>query len=193
MLTDQPKPAQAVDSALTFEYQTDFADKNIVNRSDRKIDLLFNGIKNYFGGHEDPVVRFRTECMGCLSVQKFEGAVLFGKRLLITENNIKYYKTNLDIPDSINQIKLTSNHRDRNNLKFNFQDGKGSINYIGISCDDADFNKVRLIFPSGDIIVDSLINAAFFEYDFDKDGKMEQYLMGLRNCSQELAILRIRK
>lgn len=194
LLTDQPKANQEfVDSVFTFQYQTGFTDKNIINKSDRKVDMLFNGIKNYFGGHESSIVRFRSECMGCLTVQEFNGGLLFGKRLLITTDNIKYYKTNFDIPDSINRIKLFSDKRERTNPKFNFQDGNGNITYTGISCNDADFNKVRLTFPSGVIIVDSLINAAFFEYDLNADGQKEQYLLGLRNCSQELAILRIKK
>ena len=193
-LTDQATSNQPpVDSVYTFEYQIEFTDKNITNKSDRKVDLLFNGINNYLGGHESSTVRFRTECMGCLSVQAYQGGLLFGKRIFITPDNIKYYKNNIDIPDSVNRINLFSDGRERTNPKFNFQDGNGSIKYIGISCNDADFNKVRLTFPSGNIVVDSLINASFFEYDLDADGTREQYLLGLRNCSQELAILRIRK
>jgi hypothetical protein len=193
LLTRQPTSNQAAaDSVFTFEYQINFADKNITNKSDRKVDLLFNGIDNYFGGHESPIVRFSTECMRCQPVQEFQGGVLFGKRLLITRNNIKYHKADFDIPDSINRIAVFSDRRERTNPKFNFQEGNGSIKYIGISCNDTHFNKVRLTFPSGDIIIDSLINAAFFEYDLDADGKKEQYLLGFRNCSQELAALRIR-
>jgi hypothetical protein len=67
------------------------------------------------------------------------------------------------------------------------------MKYVGVSCNDADFNKVRLTFSSGELVVDSLINAIFFEDDLDNDSQPEQYLMGMRNCSQELAILRIRK
>jgi len=194
VLTNKPKPNQVpVDSVFTFHYQTDFSDKNIVNKSGNKVDLLFNGIDNYFGGQKSSIVGFGSECMGCLPVQEFNGGLLFGKRLLITSDSIKYYKNNFDIPDSTDQLKLFSDNGEKVNPKFNFQDGQGSINYIGISCNDANFYKVRLTFPSGAIMVDSLINASFFEYDLDANGRNEQYLMGLRNCSQELAILRIRK
>lgn len=192
--TDKPKLTEAsVDSVFTFRYQIDFTDKNINNKSDRKVDLLYNGIDNYFGGHESSIVRFRTEFMANLPMQEFNGGLLFGKRLLITADSIRFYKTNFDIPDSVNRINLFSDGRERTNPKFNFHGGTGSIKYTGISCNDADFNKVRLKFSSGDIIVDSLINASFFEYDLDADGQKEQYLLGVRNCSQELALLRIRK
>ncbi|MGB3007473.1 MAG: hypothetical protein WBC06_13240 [Chitinophagaceae bacterium] len=194
LLPDQPTTQVAtIDTPLIFNYQTNFVDRNIINKSDRKVDLLFNGVEGYLGGHSISTVGFRTECMGCESIQEFKGGLLFGKRLLITAENIKYYKNNFDIPDSINRINIFSDGRERTNPKFNFRDGKGSIKYIGISCNDADFNKVRLTFPRGEIIIDSLINASFFEYDLDVDGQKEQYLFGYRNCNQEMVILRTRK
>lgn len=194
LLPDQPPTQVAtIDTALIFDYQTNFVDRNIINKSDRKVDLLFNSVEGYLGGHSISNVGFRTECMGCQPIQEFKGGLLFGKRLLITSDNIKYYKNNFAIPDSINRINIFSDGRERKNPKFNFQDGKGSIKYTGISCNDADFNKVRLTFPKGEIIIDSLINASFFEYDLDADGQMEQYLFGYRNCNQEMVILRTRK
>jgi len=193
-LADQPKTKVAtIDTALIFNYQTNLVDRNILNKSDRKVDLLFNGVEGYLRGHSFSTVGFMTECMGCQSIQEFKGGLLFGKRLLITADNIKYYKNNFDIPDTINRINIISDDRERTNPKFTFQDGNGSIKYIGISCNDADFNKVRLTFPKGEIIIDSLINASFFEYDLDADGQKEQYLFGFRNCSQEMVILRTRK
>jgi hypothetical protein len=194
LVTNHPKPRIAIiDTPLTFQYQTNFIDKNIINKSDRKIDMLFNGVEGYMGGQRNSNVNFRTECMACEPVHEFKGGLLFGKRILITPSNIKFYKNNIDIPDSINRITLFSDGRERTNPKFHFKEGKGSIKYIGISCNDADFNKVRLTFATGDIIVDSLINASVFEYDLDADGQKEQYLLGFRNCSQELVILRTRK
>lgn len=191
---DQPSTQVAtIDTALIFNYQANFVDRNIINNSDRKVDLLFNGVEGYLGGHSISNVSFRTECMGCQSIQEFKGGLLFGKRLLITAENIKYYKNSFDIQDTINRINIFSDGRERTNPKFNFQDGKGSIKYIGISCNDADFNKVRLTFPKGEIIIDSLINASFFEYDLDADGQKEQYLFGYRNCNQEMVILRTRQ
>ncbi len=182
-----------IDSALVFNYHTNFTDKNIINTSDRKVDLLFNGVKGYLGGDRISNVSFMAECMGCQPIQKFKGGLLFGKRLFITAENIKYYRTNFDIPDSTNRINIFSDRRVRTNPNFTFLDGKGSIKYIGISCDDADYNKVLLKFPTGEVIIDSLINASIFEYDLDADGQNEQYLFGHRNCSQELVILRTRK
>ena len=182
-----------IDTTLVLQYQTNFIDKNIINKSDRKVDLLFNGVEGYLGGHSNPDISFHTECMACQPVQEFNDGLLFGKRLHITTDNIKFYKNNFDISDSTNRINFISDGRERTNPKFDFKDGSGNIRYIGVSCNDADFNKVRLTFPTGEIIVDSLINASFFEYDLDKDGQKEQYLFGARNCSQELVILRVRK
>ncbi len=144
ILPDQPATqTKTIDTTLIFNYQYNFADKNIINKSDRKVDLLFNSIDGYLGGHSISNISFSTECMGCQSIQEFKGGLLFGKRLLLTTENIEYYMTNFDIPDTINLINIFSDGRERTNPKFNFQEGKGSIQYIGISCNDADFNKVR--------------------------------------------------
>ena len=181
------------DSALVLNYKIDFRNNNIRNNTDKQIDFLFNGVDNYLGGHQHSGINFRTECMPCKPVQKFMGGLLFAKRLLITSDKIKFYKSDFNIPDSLNQIKLFTEGAERKDSKFNFADGKGSIKYIGMSCMDADFNKVHLSYNTGDIIIDSLINASFFEYDLDSNGRKEQYLLGTRNCSQELVILRIKE
>src|SRR5690606_41813849 len=99
------------------------------------------------------------------------GGLLFAKRLLITTDQIKYYKNDFDIPDSLNRIKFYSDDRERTNPKIQFTDGKGSIKYIGICCNDADVNKVRLTYPTGEIIIDSSITASFDEYDVNADGQ----------------------
>jgi hypothetical protein len=181
------------DSILTFSFDTNFRSLNISNKSNRQIDLLFNGIDNYFGGHRNPKINFRTECLPCEPLYEYMGGLFFTKRLLIKPNQIKFYKTDINIPDSVNRIKLRTYNRERTNPKFSFSEGEASIKYIGVSCNDADFNNVYLSYPSGEIAIDSLINASFFEYDLDKDGQIEQYLLGSRNCSQEFALIRIRK
>lgn len=193
-VTDKHKTdSLATDSILTFPFVTNFSHKTISNKSDRQIDLLFNSVDNYLGGQPNYKVHFQTECLPCEPIQKYMGGLLFAKRLLITTNQINFYKNDFGIPDSINRIKFNSDDRERTNPKFQFSDGKGSIKYIGISCNDADFNKVRLTYPTGEIVIDSLINASFFEYDLNMDGQKEQYLLGSRSCNQEFVILRIRK
>ena len=184
--------SNVADSVLVLKYKIDVSDRNIKNSSDRKVDLLFNGVDNHLGGQRNPKVNFHTECMFCEPVQKFRNGLLFAKRLLITSDEIKYYKTDFNIPDSSNLIKLVT-PRERNNPRFSFEGGKGRIKYLGISCNDADFNKTKLSFETGDVVVDSIINVSFFEYDLNSDGQKEQYLLGSRSCSQELVILRVRK
>ena len=193
-VTDKPKiDTLATDSILTFSFVTNFRHQNISNKSDRQIDLLFNSIDKYLGGQSNNKVHFQTECLPCEPIQEYLGGLLFAKRLLITKDQIKYFKNDFDIPDSLNRIKFNSDDRERTNPKFQFTDGKGTIKYIGISCNDADFNKVQLTYSTGEIVIDSLINASFFEYDLDTDGQKEQFLLGSRSCSQEFVLLRIRK
>lgn len=180
---------------LIFSFITNFSHPNISNTSDRRIDLLFNGVNNYLGGKRNPDIDFHTECLECEPMQKVLGGkeLLFAKRLLITPKQIKYYKNILPINDTVNCIKFQTDGRNRTNRKFQFNEGNGIIEYIGISCDDADFNKIRLTFSKGEIVIDSLINASFFEYDLNNNGSKEQYLFGTRTCNQEFVLLRIRK
>ncbi|NOT50261.1 MAG: hypothetical protein HOP10_03180 [Chitinophagaceae bacterium] len=179
------------DSVLIFEYNNDFKNRNIRNKSDKQVDLLFNDVDQYLDGKQDQRILFFTECLPCQPVQKFEDGLLFAKRLLVTSSKIRYYQLSPALPDSIQTIPRNSN-KERVNPKFSFTEGKISMKYTGISCNDADFNRVKLSFPSGEIIIDSLINASFFEYDLDNNGLKEQYLLGTRNCSQEVVLLRIR-
>jgi hypothetical protein len=191
--TENPQvDSSATDSILTFSFVMNFSHQNISNKSDRQIDLLFNGIGNYLGGQRNDAVQFRTECLPCEPIQAYMGGLLFAKQLLITPAQIKYFKNDFDIPDSLNRIKFNTDGRERKNPRFLFKDGKGSIKYIGISCNDADFNKVQLTYPTGEIVIDSLINASFFEYDLNMNGQKEQYLLGSRSCNQEFVLLRIR-
>jgi hypothetical protein len=180
------------DSVLILSFESNFKNSNISNNSDRQVDVLFNGVNKYLGGHKNSKINFTTECMRGEPIQEYQGGLLFSKRLLITSDDIKFYKKDINIPDSINRIKQYSGS-DRKNSLFKFTNGKVSIKYIGVSCNDADFNKVKLSFPTGEIIIDSLINATFFEHDLNKDGHNEQYLLGSRSCSQELVILRVGK
>lgn len=181
------------DSVINYPYINNFSDRNIVNNSDRQIDLLYNSINHYLGGQRNYQVTFHTECLPCEPIQVFEGGLLFAKQLLITSDQIKYYKKEFDIADTLNNISSLSDNGERRNPKFKFSDGSGHIKYTGVSCNDADYNKVKLKYPSGEIVVDSIINATFFEYDLNTDGTKEQYLLGARSCNQEFVLLRIRR
>ncbi|MBP6303859.1 MAG: hypothetical protein KA501_10790 [Bacteroidia bacterium] len=193
-LSDQPKADSLItDSVLTFSFETNFSHPNISNNSDRQVDLLFNGVDNYLGGHLNPKVDFKTEGLPYEPIQEFLGGLLFAKRFLILSDQIKFHKKDFNINDSLKRIKPYMDDRGKKNPQHRFSDGKAHIKNIGVSCNDADFNKVRLSYSTGEIIIDSMINASFFEYDLNLDGQMEQYLLGARSCSRELVLLRIRK
>lgn len=181
------------DSILTFSYKNNISDVNISNSSDRKIDILFNSLKHYLGRQKKDRINFRVECLTCQPIKEYKGGLLFAKRFFITQDQIQFFKNDLNISDDSKSIELYTERQEKTNPKFQFSAGKCSIKFQGISCNDAVFNKVKLSYPTGTIIVDSLINADFFEYDLNKDGQMEQYLFGARNCSQEIVFLRIRK
>jgi hypothetical protein len=182
-----------VDSILLFSYAKDFKHPNIVNSSDRQVDLLLNGVQDYLGGNQIPEIRFRTDYIVALSFEEVKGGLLVGKQLFLDTTGIKYYRNKQSITGKV--IHLTANSTNVENIinKFRFNGGSGSLNYQGQSCMDAGFNRIKLSYTSGDLIIDSLINADVFEYDLDKNGELEQYIFGTRNCSQEIVILRATK
>ncbi|MGG9970715.1 hypothetical protein ACQ33O_02880 [Ferruginibacter sp. SUN002] len=181
------------DSILTFKYKLDIKDTNIVNTTNRKIDVLFNGIDDFLKGPKDSGVNFDTECMMCEPIQEFRNGLLFAKRLLITPREIKFYKSDFNISDTAGRIDTKSYYGEKRKVQFNFGEGEGLIKYIGQSCYDADFNNVKFFFDNGEINIQNIINATFFEYDLDKNGEKEQYVFGIRNCTQEIVLLRITK
>lgn len=182
-----------LDTVLTLGYKLDISNINIKNSSDRQIDILFNGVDGFLGGHKNMNVNFRTECMMCEPVQKFQGGLLFAKRLLLKSDQARFYPQDFNIPDSIDLVKCIGYYGERKKMNFRFEDGAGTMRYLIQSCNDADYDNVQLKYKSGSVTVDSIINATFFEFDLDTDGIKEQYLYGTRNCSQELVILRICK
>jgi hypothetical protein len=187
------KDSITVSADWILDYKLDISDINIKNNSDRQVDILFNGVDNFLGGHKNRNVIFSTECMICEPIQKYQNGLLFAKRLLFKSNEAKYYPNGFDLPDSIDVVKCISYYGERKKTNFKFEGGIGTMSYLGISCDDANFDKVQLNYKAGTLVVDSIINAIFFEYDLDNDGAKEQYLYGTRNCTRELVFLRIKK
>jgi hypothetical protein len=176
----------------------DFKDSNITNTTPLKIDVLYNGIKNFLNGKLNKNVRFPTDCITCNAVQKFDNDLLFGKRLKFSKDKVELLNRDTTLPakNNIPRIRSDYNRWSNKNIqkqtKFKFSQGNGCIKFISHSCDDADFELIRLNYKNGFIEIKDLIGIELFEFDLDKDGIKEQYLMGMRNCTQELAIIRIR-
>ena len=180
----------ATDSILTFHYQKNFSHKHIQNNSGKQVALLFNNSNDYFGMNKNDSIFFPTECLQCEQVYEYKGGLLFANQLHLLPNELKYYqKAFKGTPGKY----IAKEVGERRKKTFKFSEGKGSIQLRGISCNDADFYKVQLNYPSGNIIIDSFINASFFEYDIDNNGQMEQYLVGTRNCDQEVIILQVKQ
>lgn len=166
-------------------------DSNIINTSDRQIDIILNGTNNYLGGkNQGPL--FSTECMVCLPFQSYNKGILFGKKLFIKGDTTKLFSGELVITDTENIIPSHTYYGDRKPKTLTFSEGKVQMTYQGMSCIDADKVNVVLTFPEGNIKIKNLLNASFFEFDSDNDGIKEQFLAGIRNCSQEITVLRIK-
>jgi hypothetical protein len=173
----------------TYNSQEINAETNIINTAHRDISVLYNSIDHFLKRTDTTGVYFITECLGCQPVQPYQDHLLFGNQLEIFTDHVVFHKEKIltDTPS----IKRVESYGDRKPVKFSFLGGRGRINYIKQSCNDADLYTVNLQYNNGEVKIGNVLNASFFEYDLNKDGKPEQYILANRNCSQELAVVRI--
>jgi len=174
---------------LSFVPIENVRDKKIRSDSSYKVEILYNGMDNFLGGKKNPKVNFQSEWLPEEQVQVIEEGLLFANRILIAKDKVHYLKN--DVVRKSKNLPLLSDNRERMNPERDFSNCQVKIKYQGISCNDADFNNVKIQYKNGDVEIDSILNAVFFEHDLDLNGNPEQYVMGSRNCSQELVLLRI--
>lgn len=179
------------DSTFYVEIIREINDSSITNNTDKTIDILFNGINNYLGGHKNPKLNFATECMMCEPVQVYQQGFLFGKKLYVTKDTVIIYEKDRNISDTTGLIKMKNYYGERRPKKYKLSNSSLMMKFQGQSCTDADFVSVSLCYGKDTINFNKLINASLFEYDLNNDGIEEQYLLGSRNCSQELVLLRV--
>lgn len=166
-------------------------DTNIVNTSGRRIIALYNSVDHFLTSTDTSHFRFSTECMICEAVTPYEDHLLFANRLELSATKAIYRKLEHPSMDTIKAIRRVGSYDNFNTVRFHFSRGTGKIRHLGQSCNDASFKEVVLNYEQGDIKIRNVLNAEFFEYDMDKNGEPEQYILAMRNCSQELAFLQI--
>lgn len=176
-------------TSSTYNAKEIRSDTNIVNGTSREISVLYNSVDNFLKRTDTVGVYFVTECLGCQPMQPYQGHLLFGNQLEIFTDHVVFHKAKVltDTPS----IKRVESYGVPKVVNFSFNEGRGRITYIKQSCNDADLYKVALHYGREEITIRNVLNASFFEYDLNRDGNPEQYILAHRNCSQELAIIRI--
>jgi hypothetical protein len=167
------------------------SDTNIVNSSGHKIVALYNSINNFLSKTDTVGVHFSTECMMCEAVVPYRNHLIFANQLNLSPEKAVFNKAELSLLDSIESIKRVGSYGSFSTVNFTFSNGTGVIKHVGQSCNDAYFKEVTLKYKQGYIKIKNALNAEFFEYDLDNNGKLEQFILAMRNCSQELAVLQI--
>ncbi|HET6995024.1 MAG TPA: hypothetical protein VFI06_08580 [Chitinophagaceae bacterium] len=186
----QPVPETGPNNKFpVFEGRPVGPDSNIINASSKKIAVLYNSVAD-FPGPKDSLIHFMTECMQCEPVQAFKDHLVFAKQLEVFIDKTIYHDTKLDVPVGSRFIHQLASY-ERKTKKFEFQAGKGELRFTEPFCMNADTYKLILHYKSGDIIINNIFDARFFEYDLDKNGVTEQYILSSRNCSQELTVFKI--
>ena len=183
-----------IDSLTNKEFysRTVISDTNLTNTSGHRIIILYNSINNFFPQTDSIGFRFPTECLFCEPIQVYNEHLVFGGQLEIFNNKVIFNDKELAIPkNSLLTKRIGSNGRDSKPNNFKFSNGSGQIKYLEQSCNDAELNLMTLTYKTGQIKIRNLLNADFFYFDSNKDGVSEQYILATRNCSQELAILKI--
>lgn len=179
-----------IDSVKIFKYKLNVTDSSIINNSNKEVDILINGSRNYLQGKYLDL-KFNCDYIISQPIEEYNGHLIFANQLLITQNQIIFYQESIDKSKSSNKIESKSCYNQKLS-SFKYSNGEGIIEFEKVSCNDTDLNNVILNYGNGSVKIKNMINARFFEYDIDKDGINEEYLLGVRNCSQEIVILRIR-
>jgi hypothetical protein len=188
--SSQPAPVPGIKNKFpVFDERLAGSDSNIINNSGKRITVLYNSIAD-FPGPKDSMIYFMTECMQCEPVQTFNDHLVFASQLEIFFDKTIYRDKKLVLPAASKFIHQLGSY-ERRTKKFEFQSGRGELRFTEPFCMNADTYKLVLHYQSGDITIDNIFDARFFEYDLDKSGVTEQYILSSRNCSQELTVFKI--
>jgi hypothetical protein len=128
--------------------------------------------------------------MQCEPVQTFNDHLVFAGQLEIFTDKTIYHDKKLVLMASLGFVHQQASY-ERRTKKFQFQAGKGELRFTEPFCMNADTYKLVLHYQLGDITINNIFDARFFEYDLDKNGATEQYVLSSRNCSQELTVFKI--
>lgn len=185
-----PKKAEKRSKIQIFKYKLNISDSVIFNNSNKEVDVLINGVEKYLGGKNLNLIT-QSENIGGEPFEEYNKGLLFAKQLFISKEQITFYPKEMKTSEETTRLKTQTCNAEKINT-FDFIGGNAEIRFVKVSCNDTDLNDVILKYGKENITIKNMINATFFEYDMDKNGTNEQYLMGSRNCSQEMVILRIR-
>lgn len=182
-----------VSDTLVVTYQLDVHSNKIKNTTTKKVDILLNNSRDLLDINNNKLlpINFNKDYVFSSSIQIFSNDLLFENQLLISNDKIKYLKKPVVLDDqkeTLNKFLLQGEKE----INFKLKEVKSVLKVQSQSCMDADWVKVSLKFEKGSIDFEKLINPCVFNFDSDRDGKNEIYIIGIRNCSQEMYILRIR-
>jgi hypothetical protein len=165
----------------TFDRKEITVDENIVNTSAHKVFILYNSAKNFLPTTDTIGRHFFTECMDCEPVQTYQDHLLFASQMEIYPEKSAFHKEKLPVSNSMSSIKRVNSYGNEKIVNFSFSDGAVKIKHIKQSCNDAELKQVILYYKDGEVKISNVLNASFFQFDLNKDGKQEQYILANRN------------
>jgi len=179
----------------------------IINKSNHETELMFDNQSHKF-------IRFRSDLFKNWQVFKSDSSLIvnfhpkgnFLNQLEIEYDTVKFrtierksnihtdtlkaysFRTNLhyyytDSVFNVEEIFKTT--------KYKFSDANVVLYQEGNRCTDSGMNSIKIIFKNGFIHFKNLNNIKFFEYDINKDGKNEIYIINFSCCDEKLKIFRV--
>jgi len=179
------------DSTHVIRYRLDVKGPGIHNSTSRRVDLLMNSVNGYLGGHFCRSIRLPTECMACEPFEPAEGGFVYARFFKFGPDSARYSSGGAS--GNSRTKSITTFHVSKKFQKKSFPGKVVTFRHAGTSCDDANLVNVEIRYPDGSVRLDSVLDPLFFEYDIDVDSEKEQFVLGSRDCSQEMVLFRIAK
>jgi antitoxin component YwqK of YwqJK toxin-antitoxin module len=180
-------------------------DTNVINNSNLNVYLMFEQPKT-----TQRVLRFGEELFRGATVCLNETNIVlkYGNDYVIIKENGVELKTSSNLTCS---NELTPTKFGINRIVKELPNGEYDIKYIEkdivhktslgelvvhvkhLKCDDTGTNPITLKRPEGNLEILNIDNLQFFEYDINKDGKNELYILSYASCQGYLKIYKIEK
>jgi len=182
------------------------ADTSVVNNTNLSVHLMFEQSRRkkpllYLGealfyGAEVYVTK------DGIRLNYFQHAIIIqpqGVKLVWTSVEGKDKKENQIVPVKFEGNRVVKERTDgtfdfkylTKKVKHNTSLGKLIVHVQMQQCDDTGSNPITIKRKEGNLMISGIGNLQFFEYDLNKDGKNEIYIISYRSCAGEVKIYKV--
>lgn len=194
---------------ITFVLSSQTQEKpfQLINSSSHSAEMIFDNMK----GHR---FRFHIALFKDWEVYKgtdalfmyFQGKSLTRSRIEIRTDTVKTFMstpTPLRILDTLNTHVFRTNMEYKESgddlipeevfdtLRYSFTHADIEVYREGNRCTDSGWNSMKVKYDEGNVYLKNMNNIKFFEYDLNKNGRKEIYVIHFSCCDEKMKIYRI--